>query len=141
MELGHPAIQSGLFPLISAFVLTGVLRLVGGSRAGVRAASGATGIALLISSLLVLGAPAWPAHTGMQKFFYLTASGLLLGLLLDLRAASVRLLWLWGLIWMAAAFVWLAWPQRWAGRRRFAVCGSRSRARAGRRAGAEPPRR
>ena len=111
MELGHPAIQSGLFPLISAFVLTGVLRLVGGSRAGVRAASGATGIALLISSLLVLGAPAWPAHTGMQKFFYLTASGLLLGLLLDLRAASVRLLWLWGLIWMAAAFVWLAWPQ------------------------------
>lgn len=111
MELGHPAIQSGMLPLTSAFVLTAVLRLVGGSGAGVRAAGGAVGIALLTSSVLILGAPVWPAHTGMQKFFYLTAGGLLLGLLLDLRAASARRLWLWGLLWMAAAFVWLAWPQ------------------------------
>lgn len=112
MEIGHPAIQSGVLPLAGAFLLTAVLRLVGPGGRGKRIASAAVGIALLTSSVLVLGAPVWPVHTGMQKFFYLVAGGLLLGVLLDLRgASSPRLLLLSGLTWMAATFVWLAWPQ------------------------------
>ncbi len=111
MELGHPAVQSGILPLISAVLLTAMLRVAGGSRRGARLASSAVGIALLISSVLILGAPAWPAHSGMQKFFYLAAGGVSLGMLLDLRSAAFGPLWLWALLWMAGAFAWLAWPQ------------------------------
>jgi hypothetical protein len=111
MEIGHPAVQSGILPLTCAFLMTAVLRLAGWSGWGVRIASGAIGIALLVSSILILGLPAWPAQSGMQKFFYLTAGGLLLGVLLDLREASSRLLVASGLVWMTAVFFWLAWPQ------------------------------
>lgn len=90
MDFGHPAVQSGILPLPCAFMTTAVLRLIGGSRRGVRIASGAIGVALLTSSVLILGSPSWPAHTGMQKFFYLAAGGLLLGLVLDLRAVPLR---------------------------------------------------
>lgn len=111
MDLGHPAIQSGILPLTIAFVLTAMLPVMGRSGWGSRTASGAVGVALLASIVLVLGAPAWPAHTGMQKIFYLAAGSLLLGILLDLQRPHPRLLLSSGLIWMAAAFAWLAWPQ------------------------------
>lgn len=111
MDLGHPAIQSGILPLITAFVLTAVLRVLGWSGWGSRIASGAVGLALLASAVFVLGLPVWPAHTGMQKFFWLTAGSLLLGALLDLQRAPPRLLLSTGLVWIVAAFLWLAWPQ------------------------------
>jgi hypothetical protein len=111
MQIAHPAVQSGILPLACAFLLTAVLRSIGGKRRGTRIASGAIGAALLTSSVLVLGLPVWPAHTGMQKFFYLAAGGLLLGLALDLRGTSSHRSLLAGLLWMAVAFVWLAWPQ------------------------------
>lgn len=111
MEITHPAVQSGILPFTCAVLTIGVLRLIGRSGWGMRVASGAVGVALLASSVLVLGLPAWPVHTGMQKFFYLAAGGLLLGVLLDLGRASSSLLLLSGLVWMTAVFVWLAWPQ------------------------------
>jgi len=111
MDLGHPAIQSGILPLTIAFVLTAMLPVIGRSGWGSRTASGAVGVALLASTVLVLGAPAWPAHTGMLKVFYLAAGSLLLGIMLDLQRPRPRLLLSSGLIWMAAAFAWLAWPQ------------------------------
>ena len=111
MELGHPAIQSGVVPLTSAFLMTAVLRLIGGSGWGVRIASCAVGVGLLVSSVLVLGVPAWPVHTGMQKFFYLSLGGLGLGILLDLVVAPSRLVLVSALVWMTTVFAWLAWPQ------------------------------
>jgi len=111
MEIGHPAVHSGILPFTCAFLMTVVLRLSGRSGWGTRVASGAVGVALLASSVLILGSPAWPAHTGMQKFFYLAAGGLLLGVLLDLWQTSLRMTIVSGLIWMTVVFVWLAWPQ------------------------------
>jgi H+/gluconate symporter-like permease len=59
MDLGHTVIQSGILPLTLAFVLTALLRVLGGSGWGSRTASGAVGIALLASTVLVIGPPGW----------------------------------------------------------------------------------
>jgi len=105
----HPAVTSGFIPLAVAFVLTGLVVLLGRGRAQVLAAT-STGMALLVSALLVLGAPPWPPLAATQKLIYLLAGGIVLGVVLGGGGSRRAALWV-AALWLLAAGLWLAWPQ------------------------------
>lgn len=109
MDLQHPAVQSGLFPLAVSFALAGVLRLAGGRDAGARLASAAVGFTLVGALVLVLGVPPFPPRTAAQKLPYLVAGGTLLGILLDARGPSRSPAVLLALALPVVVVGWLAW--------------------------------
>lgn len=111
MNIQHPAFTSVLLPLIIALLVTGILRMVGGSGRGARSAGAATGIALLATLVLLLGIPDWPPRGGMQKLPYIVCAGILLGLFFDLRSFQTRMLFPASVLWLAGIYLWLSWTQ------------------------------
>lgn len=101
MDLDHPLIQSVLVPLLLALGAAGLLRHLLGPRNGPRWAAAALGLALLLSSLLLLGLPGgWPT-AAMEKLPWVFAVGWLLGLLLEAGRPPRPVQWI------AASLLWL----------------------------------
>ena len=111
MDYHHPVVQSVLQPVIVAFAFTGIFNLIGGPRWGVRLASAAVIVTLLIAVLQLLGMPPWLPRTGMQKLPYVVFIGLLLGIGLETQPQKPTQVLALGLVWLALVHLWLAWPQ------------------------------
>lgn len=107
MSFDHPAVHSGLVPLVVAFLAAGVLRLALGAGRGPQAASAAAGVGFLVAYLLTLGLPPWPPSGALQKLAYVAAAGLAIGLLLDLLRAGVIWARLLGVLALVAALAWV----------------------------------
>ena len=106
--LNHPLVQSAVFPLALGFILTGVIRLIGGPGRGSLLAAAAIGSTLLATHLLIFGPPPLPPRSATEKLFLLTAAGLAAGFALDLirdRQIVVRIVIVAG---AAAGLWWLA---------------------------------
>lgn len=104
-SLADPLVQT-LLPLVVAFVLAGVLRTLAGRRAAIAGAA----LAFLFAHVLILGLPALPPRSAVQKLAYMAAGGLLIGAVVDLlhagRAARLVAAWAWltvGAAWMVEA--------------------------------------
>lgn len=81
--LNHPMVQSSLFPLSLGFVLTGIIRLIGGPGRGALLAAAAIGGTMLATHVLVFGLPPLAPRSATEKVFMLTAAGLAVGFTLD----------------------------------------------------------
>lgn len=99
-----------MLPLALSLVLTGVLRLAGGSRVGPHLAALSVVIAFLVSCALISGVPPFPPRASTGKVFYVALLGGAAGLTLQaLRDASLpaRVVCLAAPLLIAA---WLGWP-------------------------------
>lgn len=103
MELAHPLVQSAVLPFAIALAATGAVRGLIGPRHGPRWAAAALGLAMLLSSALLLGwRPAQLPGTAVEKLPWAFAAAWLLGLLLE---ATRWARWLDALL---ASVLWLA---------------------------------
>jgi hypothetical protein len=104
--LDDPFIMSAaiatLLPLVTALVLTGALGLI----ASPRAAGFVIVIAFIAVHLVVFGWPIVLPRSSLQKIVYIAVAGLVLGVVLDRRAAGLP-----ALIWSAVIVAWLGWQQ------------------------------
>lgn len=110
--LAHPAVQSGVLPLVLACVVTGLLRFRGFKLRGRPGTAGlAVSLAFLASAWLIVGLTLGGPLSATQKLVWLVVAGITLGLsseVLAVRPATLRLVAM-GLL--LAAALWLAWPQ------------------------------
>lgn len=109
-NLHHPAIEACLLPLLLAFGLSGAIRLGAGPERYRLAAIG-LGIAVLISSALILDRALWPPRSGLVKLPYILFGGLTLGVTIDLKPNRIRVPVFLACVWMVLVLGWLAWPQ------------------------------
>lgn len=107
-DLSNPIVQSALLPLISAAILIGLIRLVGGPGRGGRMAALGAVLGALIGLYLIVGLPPFPPTASTHKLGYLMVAGALLGALaqaVGLRGkAAIAAMAIWtglGLLWLA----------------------------------------
>jgi hypothetical protein len=114
--LGDPVGQMAIVPFAIGAVLALLLRLVGGSALGHRAAPLAIGAGFFVAYYLIHnGVPAFPPTATGQKAFYVAAIGLGLGVLLDLAGLARSGGHLFAIVLPAAALLWMRQPQIAAG--------------------------
>jgi hypothetical protein len=111
LSLNDAGVQISLLPLGVAAVSTGAIRLVGGGWRGPTLASAAIVIGTLGAGLVLLGLPAFPPQTSLQKLLYAIAVSLFLGTMLDLRRPRDWVLAILIVLWAAAAVAWIAEPR------------------------------
>jgi hypothetical protein len=111
LTLQDAGVQVSLLPLGFAAVSTGAIRLVGGGWRGPTLASAAIVIGALGAGLILLGLPAFPPQTSLQRLLYVIAVSLFLGTVLDLRRPRDWVLSVLIVLWGAAAVAWIAEPR------------------------------
>lgn len=105
----HPAVQTGLVPLVLGFVLTGGVRFANGSQHGPQVAPAGVGLAFLATYFVIMGVPPIPPVQAVQKLAYAVAGGLVVGFLLDFGKLPAAFRWVLFPIGTAAVLYWIAW--------------------------------
>jgi len=109
--LSDPLVQSAGLPLGLAFVLAGLLRLVGGPGRGNRLAGVACGLGFLAAYWAIRGLPPLPPVAAAQKLFWAAALGLAAGLALDLAGSRPRPVAAAAALAAAGTAAWLGWAR------------------------------
>ena len=106
--LQNPAITSTVLPFLLSFVLSIGFGAMGRSL-GSRLSICAVGIGFILIYVLILGVPSFLPRTSIQKVYYLSLAGLLVGLAIDLthteRVAGHAVSYLFELL----VLLWLGW--------------------------------
>lgn len=84
--LTSPPVQSGLIPLLTALILVGLVRLIGGSGRGAALAGLGLALAVLASYWATFRVPAFPPVGATNKLFYIVLIATIAGLAADLMA-------------------------------------------------------
>lgn len=84
--LTSPPVQSGLIPLVTAFVLVGLIRLIGGPGRGAALAGLGLALAVLASYWATFRFPAFPPVGATNKLFYIVLIAAVAGFAADLIA-------------------------------------------------------
>ena len=84
--LTNPIVQTVAIPIVVAFVVAGLLRLVGGSQRGSAVAGLSVGLGILTAYWLIFAIPDFPPIGSTNKLFYVVAFATAVGFLVDLIA-------------------------------------------------------
>jgi hypothetical protein len=84
--LSSPPVQSGLIPLLTALILVGLIRLIGGPGCGAALAGLALALAVLASYWATFRVPAFPPVGATNKLFYIVLFATIAGFTADLIA-------------------------------------------------------
>ena len=83
MPLSHPLVQTIAIPIVLAFVVAGLLRLVAGHERGRGLAAVGVGLGMLAAYGATFGIPDFPPVGSTNKLFYVVVVALAVGLLCD----------------------------------------------------------
>ncbi len=100
-----------VLPLVLSFVLTGVIRVAMGQSKGCILAVSAVGVTYVITYIALFEWPPFPPIASGQKIAYLAMSGLILGIILDLRPEARSIHRLAAFVWPGVVVGWLGWRQ------------------------------
>ncbi len=84
--LSSPPVQSGLIPLLTALILVGLIRLIGGPGRGAALAGLGLALAVLASYWATLRIPSFPPVGATNKLFYIVLIATIAGFAVDLIA-------------------------------------------------------
>jgi len=98
-------------PLLVSALLAGVLRFAGRATMGPRLSAAGVGLGILATYGLAMGVPPLPPVISLEKIAYVTAAGLILGVLIDLTRVAPFARWFAFAALLAAALYWLAEPR------------------------------
>lgn len=104
-------IATAAVPLLTALVLTGVLRFVFGARRGPLLAGGAIALAFGAGYVMRLGVPDIPPDAAIQKLVFIAALGFIIGFFLDIFQGVERYRLPMILAWPALVVAWLGWRE------------------------------
>ncbi len=105
--LHDPFVQSSILPLLVGAVVVGVIHMMKPVR---RLAAAGIAVTFVIIFALVIGVPALPPPSSMGKLFWASAVGLVLGVVMDIVGARMRVGSVLSAVWLAVSLVWIALP-------------------------------
>lgn len=106
----HPIIQSAVLPLVTSFLLIGVIRFSLGSRLGPEFSSLGIVITFVIVYGVINGFPTFPPRAASHKLIYVVFISILFGIAIDVigRTRVIKPL---VLVFLITSLTWLGWNQ------------------------------